>query len=329
MTSPLRIVLPRDAWERLGPQIKAIGPVDPVLFERDGGMTYRGERVALEQAGFTAAWFSLDTFVLGQDEQFLEQMIAAPGLRWMQSARAGFDHPAFAALAANGVRLSMSKAPAPAIGEYVIAAAFDHFQRGPERRVAQAERRWQAFPFREIAGTQWVCVGYGEIGSEVAWRAAALGAAVTGVRRSAGNAEHATIVPPEAMGAALAGADVVVLSIPLSGDNDGAYGAQFFGSFMPGALFINVGRGQLLDEAALRTALDAGQVGHAVLDVTREEPPAAESWLWSHPRITLTAHTSGIGSGLAARSDALLLENLGRYMRGEPMLHEVSPEAFA
>lgn len=331
MARPLRLLVPRDGWERLGARIGATGvPVEPVIFEPDGRYTIEGHAVPRDEAGFTAAWFSLDTFIRKQDELFLAEMIAAPSLQWMQSARAGYDHPAFATLSAKGVRLSMSKGPAPAIGEYVIAAALDHFQRGPERRAAQAAARWLPLPFREIAGTRWLCVGYGEIGREVARRARGLGAHVTGVRRSGGSdADADVIVAPDAMDPAMADADVVVLSVPLTGDNDGAYGAAFFAGFRPGALFINVGRGQLLDEDALKDALDRGTIGHAVLDVTRVEPLPAEGWQWQHPRLTLTAHTSGIGSGLLERTDRVLLENLQRYVGGDGLLHEVDPGAFA
>ncbi|SFS10341.1 NAD(P)-dependent oxidoreductase [Sphingomonas jatrophae] len=329
--TPLRMLFPRDGWVRMRDAIADAGiRIEPVLFEPDGSFSVEGRAIPLDQARFTAAWFSLDTFARGQDEAFLARMVEAPDLRWMQSARAGYDHPAFARLAAKGVRLSMSKAMIPAIGEYVVAAVFDHFQRGPERRAAQAAQRWQAFPFREIAGSRWLCVGYGEIGRDIAVRARALGAHVTGVRRSGGtDADADAIVRPDDMADALAQADVVILSVPLTRDNDGAYGADFFAGFKPGALFINVGRGPLLDEAALRSALDDGRVGHAVLDVCRVEPLPPGEWQWTHPRVTLTAHTAGIGSGLYARTDRLLVDNLVRYTTGAPLLHEIGPEALA
>lgn len=312
----------RDAWERVRGRIQEAGlAVQPLLLEPDG---------SLADGDFQAAWFSPELFALKQDEAFLAAVLGCPTVRWMQSGRSGFDHPAFAQLARRGVRLSRSTAPAPAIAEYVIASVFDRFQRGPERRLAQQAQEWRPLPFKEIAGSRWLCVGFGEIGREVGRRARALGAHVTGVRRSGGDSDCADlVVTPDRMGGALAAADVVVLSVPLTPDNDGSYGRDFFAGFRAGALFVNVGRGQLLDEPALRAALDSGRVGHCVLDVTRVEPLPRGEWQWTHPQVTLTAHTSGIGSGLIGRTDALLIENLGRYLSGGPLLHELNPENFA
>lgn len=327
---PLAMLFGVDGWARVEARVRAVCPgIDPYLYGHDGVVMHDGEPLAAGAQLPDTAWFGPELFARGQDEDFLALMVAHPGLVWMQSGRAGFDHPAFRKLHEKGVRLSMSKAPAAAIGEYVLAAVFDHFQRGPERRAAQAEGRWQQLPFREVAGSRWLLVGFGEIGREVAVRARAMGAHVTGVRRSGGaDAVADAMVTPDAMGEALAAADVVVLSVPLTAANDGAYGAAFLAGMKPGALFINVGRGQLLDEDALRAALDGGRPGHAVLDVTRVEPLPAGEWHWTHPRVTLTAHTSALGSGLMGRTYDLLVENIRRYVRDEPLLHELSERDF-
>ena len=328
MTERLRMLFGEDWWARVSARLAHL-PIEPVLLMRDGSLTSDVRAIDPPLAGFTAAWFSPELFAIEQDEAFLRLVLDTPTLRWMQSGRVGFDHAAFAALAAKGVRIAISKGPVPAIAEYVIAAVLDHFQRGPERRAAQVAQRWERMLFREVAGSRWVFVGFGEIGRETARRARALGADVTGVRRSGGtDTDVDRIVHPDAMTEALAAADVVILSVPLTAGNDGAYGADFFAHFAAQALFVNVGRGQLLDEAALRAALDAGRIAHAVLDVTRVEPLPAGEWQWTHPRVTLTAHTSGIGSGLIERTDALLVRNLEHYLADEPLLHELDPAVF-
>ena len=146
----------RDAWERVRGRIQEAGlAVQPLLLEPDG---------SLADGDFQAAWFSPELFALKQDEAFLAAVLGCPTVRWMQSGRSGFDHPAFAQLARRGVRLSRSTAPAPAIAEYVIASVFDRFQRGPERRLAQQAQEWRPLPFKEIAGSRWLCIGFGEIG---------------------------------------------------------------------------------------------------------------------------------------------------------------------
>jgi phosphoglycerate dehydrogenase-like enzyme len=320
-----------DGWARVRAGLASAGiAVDAHVFEHDGTVTHAGRVLPAGAMLPATAWFGPELYARGQDDAFLALMLGNAGLKWMQSGRAGFDHPAFRQLFDKGVRLSMSKAPAPSIGEYVIAAVLDHFQRGPERRAAQAAGVWQSFPFREVAASRWLLVGYGEIGREAALRAKALGARVTGVRRS-GEADAGVdeMVTPATMTGALAQADVVVLSVPLSDANDGAFGAAFFDGMKLGALLINVGRGQVVDEAALVAGLDSGTPGHAVLDVTRTEPLPPDGWQWRHPRVTLTAHTSALGSGLLERTDALLMENVRRYIAGTALLHELSAKDFA
>jgi phosphoglycerate dehydrogenase-like enzyme len=93
----------------------------------------------------------------------------------------------------------------------------------------------------------------------------------------------------------------------------------------PGAIRINIGRGGLVDEDALRAGLDRDQPAHAVLDVFATEPLPADSWFWDHPKVRVSAHTSNSGDGNLGRGDELFLENLRRYLAKEPLLNEADP----
>ncbi|HAY07548.1 MAG TPA: D-2-hydroxyacid dehydrogenase, partial [Hyphomonas sp.] len=97
----------------------------------------------------------------------------------------------------------------------------------------------------------------------------------------------------------------------------------------PHALFLNLGRGALVDEAALMTALDAGRPAFAALDVTRTEPLPSDNPLWRHPKIVITPHDSADTPGTIAGADDTFLANLERYLKGEPLKHLVDASAFA
>jgi phosphoglycerate dehydrogenase-like enzyme len=94
----------------------------------------------------------------------------------------------------------------------------------------------------------------------------------------------------------------------------------------PGAILVNIGRGGLVDEDALRAGLDRDQPAHAVLDVFKTEPLPADSWFWDHPKVRVTPHASNRGALTGARGDQLFLDNLARYARDQPLVNPTRPE---
>ncbi|HEY1117681.1 MAG TPA: NAD(P)-dependent oxidoreductase [Acidimicrobiales bacterium] len=179
-----------------------------------------------------------------------------------------------------------------------------------------------------VHGSRWLVVGLGAIGSAVSVRARAFGAHVTGVRRSpTGDEPVDEMIGPHDVLDAVATADVVVLCTPATRHTVGMVDAAFLGSMGPQSILVNVGRGQLLDQVALRRSLDAGRPARAILDVAVDEPPAEDSWLWDHPAVTLTAHTSAGGDGRHARAADVFAANLSRFVADEPLADEVTQES--
>lgn len=322
----MRLLIYEPSWRRLQAAISGLGDdVEPVLMHDDATLSLDGRAVSLDEAAVEAAWANNETFFGPVARDYSIALLKSPTLKWLQSGAAGFDHPMFGQLVERGVRLTTSHGQAVGMADYVLWGVLDHFQRGPERRAGQAAHEWRRLRFRDLEGAHWLVIGFGAIGQGVAERAHAFGGRVTGVRRDQTAHPAAAIAPPERILELLPQADVVVLCVPLTPETRRLADARFFGAMKPHSVFVNVGRGGLVDEAALLAALDNAIPEHAVLDVFETEPLPPESPFWDHPRVTLTAHASGITEGQAARNDAAFLENLRRYLAGEPLASEAHP----
>ena len=321
-----KVLFYEPSFRRLEHRFADIPGVEPILMDKDGRFFEGGKPVKPEDVKPEIGWANNDLFA-GPIRDYMVALLKSPSLKWMQSGAAGFDNPVFAQIVAKGARLTTNHSQAVGMSEYVLATVLDHLQRGPERRAEQAARHWARLPYREVMGTNWLIIGFGAIGQEVARRARAFGAKITGVRRNQAPHELAdAIVPPSKTVDALPPADVVVLVVPLSAETENLANAKFFAAMKPNSVLVNIGRGGLVDEDALLQALDKGKPEHAILDVFKTEPQPSESPFWNHPRVTLTGHASAIGSGFSARTDELFIENLKRYVRGAPLLNEADPK---
>jgi phosphoglycerate dehydrogenase-like enzyme len=323
------LLLYETMWYRLEKRLRRDDHFgDPVLYHADGRLTRAGSSVEPKAGLVRVIWASPDVYIAGLIDPFLDLSVTIRP-NWLQAGSAGVDHPGFAKLNAAGVLLTTNEAMLPGIGEYVLASVLDHYQDGPARRAIQATRIWKRRPFREVSGTHWLIVGYGGIAREIASRARAFNVHITGVRRSGGSDPTADkIITPDTLSSELGKADVVILSLPLSRATQHCANAAFFAAMKPGAVIVNVGRGGLLDEAALLLALDRGHVGHAILDVVSQEPLPADNPLWGHPKIVVTCHIAGLGDGLIPGSDELFLDNLARYREDRLLRHIVDQSLF-
>jgi phosphoglycerate dehydrogenase-like enzyme len=321
-----RILLSQATFDRLQPRLAGLADgLAIVTMGKDGGLGLDGKAVSAQEAAPDGAFLSNDIFMEGLLAPFLDALMAAPGLDWMQSAGAGVDHPIFVQLAGKGIRLTTSHCQAVGMADYVLWGVLTHFRSGKLAAAEQAAHRWTRRQSREISGTRWLVIGFGAIGEAVAQRARAFGAHVTGVRRRAGVSPHAdAMITPDRIAAHLGESDVVILCAPGTAQTANMVDGDFLRAMKPGAMLVNVGRGSLIDEAALLAALDAGTPGHALLDVFRVEPLPADSRFWDHPRVTVTPHNSGSTTGVEARIDDLFLDNLARYLTGGALINEVS-----
>ena len=275
------------------------------------------------------AFGNADGFFSPAAREFMTAILKSPSLDWFQSAAAGIENPALMMIGQKARLYTTNHTQAESMAEWALWQALDFLREGPAHRALQSESKWQRVKAREIRGSAWLVVGYGSIGQAVGRRVSALGGEVTGVRRSPGPAEGAVrIASPDKMMAELPRADVVLLCPPHTPETENMANADFFAAMAPQAIFLNLGRGALVDEAALVAALDAGRPAFAALDVTRTEPLPPDSPLWHHTRIAITPHDSSDTPGTIAGADETFLANLTRYLNGEPLSHLVDPAAF-
>jgi phosphoglycerate dehydrogenase-like enzyme len=301
--------------------------ISPITLDDEGHLKHPWGK---SEADAAIAYGTQDAFFSPSVQTFFQTLVGFEKLDWFQSSAAGTEHPMLQMIGKKAGLYSGSHAQSDAIAEWVLWAGLDFFQRGPDRRAAQAAKNWTRLPFREISDTHWLIIGFGEIGQATGKRLKTLGANVTGVRRSVGASEAAhTIIHPDALADVLPSADVVLLSLPHTPETESMADENFFASMKPDSLFINVGRGALVDEDALLAAMDDGPLAHAALDVVREEPLSEASPIWSHPNITLTPHISALTEQAKVRTDAIFLENLKRFLSNAPLKYAVPKSEFA
>lgn len=267
-------------------------------------------------------WNTQEAYMSGLLPTLMRPLLDCPSVRWLQTFNAGLDLPVFRRIMEKGVRITKSSAQGVVIAEYVLAHALSLIVPIDAQRDLQARREWGRTQYREVSQTRWLLVGYGAIGEQIAQRARAFGVDLTVVRRGSDAGMAHRTLPLARIGEALPEADVVVLACALTDETRDMCDDAFFAVLKPGAILINIGRGGLVDEDALRRGLDAGRPGCAVLDVFQTEPLPEDHWIWSHPKVRVSAHTSNSGDGVQPRADEQFIANLRRYLAGEPMTNE-------
>lgn len=324
------VAMSETALKHIGERLDALG-LDIVVraFDADGRLHFDGATKSPADVDVDYLWL---TNALPGDMPFARAFEIALEFRsvdLLQTFNAGLDYPFYARIAARGVRICNSSAQAVAISEYVMAQVLSITHPVAAQRTLQAERTWKITPFRELSRTRWLILGFGHIGKAIAARVCPFGAPIDVVRRRAEPSDLCDRVGTMAdLGRFLPEADVVVLACSLNDETRGFAGDGFFSAMREDSILVNIGRGGLIDDRALLAALDRGRPATAVLDVFTTEPLPADNPLWAHPRVRMTSHTSFAGSGVRGRWDALFLDNIRRYVKGETLINEVDPAAI-
>jgi phosphoglycerate dehydrogenase-like enzyme len=258
----------------------------------------------------------------------------APSLRWFQTVAAGNE-----GFEANGVPAHIEVTgsgghSAPVVAEHAfalllgIAHCVPHFARSMETHAwdRSFSPRFTSF-FQRTA----VVVGLGRIGLEIAKRARAFDMRVIGVSKSGAPKDGVdACVAIADLHSALAEADAVILAAPLNAGSQGMFGASEFAAIKRGAFLVNIARGGLIDQTALRQALIDGSLAGAGIDVTVPEPLPADDPLWDAPNLVISPHTAGGGSNHSPhRLAAAVRANLEEFIAGRPLRHTLPYGAHA
>jgi phosphoglycerate dehydrogenase-like enzyme len=260
-----------------------------------------------------------------------ELVLSLPNLKWYQQWFAGADwlarHPE--AVQRDFILTNLSGVHAVCISEHIFAFLLA-FARGlPAAFQAQREHRWVPSgggSLFELAGKTMLILGLGAIGGRTAQVALAMGMRVIGIRRNpyifVWGVEK--VGGPEQLLDFVSEADVVVSALPLTSATKNLVNREVLQQMKPSAYLISIGRGGVVEEAALIEALQAGTIAGAGLDVFETEPLPPDSPLWDMDNVLITAHYAGATPRYQEKALAIFLDNLRRYQAGEPLRNVIN-----
>lgn len=252
--------------------------------------------------------------------------VVARGVRWVHAYGTGVNDFPFQALGDRPLTCSRGASAIP-ISEWVLAVMLAAEKQLPASWVSEPPKHWSIASLGGLHGRTLGLVGLGGIALAVAERALPFGMRVRALRRSHAPSPLPGVEVVRDLGELVAGADHLVLAAPATSETRHLIDEATLARVKPGLHLVNVARGELIDQDALRRALDDGRVGLASLDVAHPEPLPAGHWLYGHPRVRFSPHVSWSMPGAFDLLIEPFLENLRRFRSGEPLLHAVDVES--
>jgi phosphoglycerate dehydrogenase-like enzyme len=265
----------------------------------------------------------------GSLELFKQVFGMCSNLRWVHSRSVGLERVLFSELIESPVPLTNGVGVfSAALGEFALAAML-HFAKDFPRLIrAQRAGVWEEFDVLLLAGHTVGIVGYGDIGRAVASRARAMGMTVLGLKRRVSTADVKDsfveqIYSPEQRRVMIARCDYLVVAAPLTAETRGMIGEAEFAAMKPTAVVINVGRGPIIEEAALIRALSTGQIKGAALDVFDREPLPAGHPFYKLENVLLSPHCADHTPDWIDNAMRFFIEQFRRFQNGESLVNVV------
>jgi phosphoglycerate dehydrogenase-like enzyme len=249
-------------------------------------------------------------------------------VRWVHTRAAGLDNLLFPELVESPILLTNGRGVFSAsLGEFVLAAIL-YFAKDFRRMVRnQMASVWEQFDVQEIAGQTVGILGYGDIGRAVASRVHAMGMHVLATKRNVPAATDPLVEQfyrPDEQREMIAHCDYIVVTAPLTEETRHMIGDAEFAVMKPTAVVINVGRGPVIDEAALVRALTANRIKGAGLDVFEHEPLPAGHPLYKLENVLLSPHCADHTADWQDQAMRFFLQQYDSFEKGEPLKNIVN-----
>lgn len=251
----------------------------------------------------------------------------APRLRWVQATSAGIgeflrktglDNSNIIFTTASGVH-------SRPLAEFTMLGLLYFFRDVPYLNARKQQHHWERYTVRGLDGARVLVVGLGSLGRAIARDCASFGMEVWGTRRRAGGdcPEGVTrLIEQQRIREALPDVDALVLACPLTEETRLLIDRPEIEALKPGAVVVNISRGQVINETALFEALKSGRIKGAALDVFEVEPLPKESPIWDLPNVLISPHSASTVAAENSRIVDLFLDNLSRFASGQPLRNE-------
>jgi phosphoglycerate dehydrogenase-like enzyme len=315
MTKPFVLALSSAAKHLNDPQLRMLDGLPHAVVASAGELT-----ASSQEAEVILLWS-------GSRDLLRPAFLAAPQLRWVHVRSAGLDNVLFPELVDSAVPLTNGSGVfSPSLGEFALAAIL-YFAKDLRRMIRnQTAERWEPFEVEEIAGQTVGIVGFGDIGRAVASRAHAMGMRVLALKRHPAAAPDplvARFFAPRELTAMLAQCDFVVVATPLTAETRHLIGDTAFAAMKPSAVIINIGRGPVIDQAALIRALEAGKIKGAGLDVFEQEPIPAGDPIYKFENVLISPHCADHTKDWLNQAMHFFFQQYERFCAGQPLQNVV------
>jgi phosphoglycerate dehydrogenase-like enzyme len=249
------------------------------------------------------------------------------GVVWVHNFGTGVDKFPMGLLGPDQTLTCSRGAGAGPISEWVIAQMLAFAKRLPQAWITEPPEHWNIADLGTLRDSQVGIIGYGGIGQAVARRALPFGSQVKAYRRRPIPADDPEVEIVTDLLELAAWSDHIVVTAPATPETHHLVGPAVLEVMGPGAHLVNIARGALVDQDALRPALDDGRVALASLDTVEPEPLPEGHWLYAHPQVHLSPHISWSSPERYDRILGVFLEELARWEAGEPLVNVVDRDA--